>query len=79
MHQLHATQGDIARDKGTRILPRAQLKDERRNELQDKRWKFSQQIHQQLLTKLKYTERKIMSLVPDVPLDSQRPCRGRLT
>ena len=43
MHQLPAMQGDIVRDKGTRILPRAQLKDERRNELQDKRWKFSQQ------------------------------------
>ena len=66
MHQLPAIQGDIVRDKGTRILPRAQLKDGRRNELQDKRWKFSQQ---QLLTQLKYTELRrtgqtILSILP---------------
>ena len=67
MHQLPAIQGDIVRDKGTRILPRAQLKDGRRNELQDKRWKFSQQhslTRLKIHTELRRTGQTILSILP---------------
>ena len=53
MHQLHAMQGAIVRDKGTRILLRAQLKDERQDELQDNRWNLKQHTHSRLLTRFK--------------------------